>query len=296
MKKLIFFLIGSCFFPLPVCKGFSPDVGKTFVILEGKYIPLFTRAGTKFEYRCDAHGMNCNDLDTVLPPGTFIRIDEVGNDNTIRVFCRVSEEISIAGFVHSSFFSNSVSPMDNMLFDGGPTRSVRSVKDICKILDSYIGKNVPFGWGCNTLEEVDLKGLYEFECVENNGVVSQPKYECVGFDCSGLLHSISSWTLPHSTVQLYDLRNVECLCELDHESSDEELADALAKMVDTDFVVSKEAFHVIISFHGGFIEGKGMARGIVFTSDAHAMERLKTLISKGKVRVIRWHPELLKAF
>ncbi|MDR2776836.1 MAG: hypothetical protein LBB17_02220 [Puniceicoccales bacterium] len=291
-KSVLLLFIGFFFFPC-ICKGFIPDKGATFVVTDGKYIPIFTREGTELEYEGGMHGTNCYALDTVLPPGTFIKVLGTKGDNIIHVFCKVSKKFSFSGFIHAVFFVSSLSPIDETRFEMFPTRDIKSVKSICEILDSYIGKEIPYGWGCNNLDEIDLSGLYVFKCM-NETAGTPPAYRCVGFDCSGLLHAISSWTLPHSTSQLYDIQGVECLCELDGKSSNEELANALAKMTDTDFVVSKESGHVIVFLHGSFIEAMGMNYGIVYTDVTHAIERLRHMVNKGKVRVIRWHPELLE--
>ncbi|MDR1528427.1 MAG: hypothetical protein LBS22_02470 [Puniceicoccales bacterium] len=291
-RSVLLFFIGFFFYPC-ICRGFISDAGATFVIADGKYVPMFTCEGVEFKYEGGMHGTNCYVLDTVLPPGTFVKVLDIKGDDIVHVFCKVSEKISFSGFIHATFFLNSLFPMDETRFDMFPVRDVKSVKSICEILDSYIGKEIPYGWGCNNLDEIDLSGLYVFKYM-NKAAGTPPAYKCVGFDCSGLLHAVSSWTLPHSTSQLYDIQGVKCLCELDGKSSDEELADALAKMVDTDFVVSKESGHVIVFLHGSFIEAVGINYGIVYTDATHAVERLRRMVNRGKVRVIRWHPELLE--
>lgn len=110
---------------------------------------------------------------------------------------------------------------------------------------------------------------------------------------------ISSWTLPHSTSQLYDLPTGECICELDADSTESELKEVLALMLDTDFVVFANRYppssggHVIICFRGGFIEAKDCERGVVHTDEDGSLRRLREMTQEGRVRVIRWHPELL---
>jgi hypothetical protein len=280
---------------LITCSGlscFALNIGETFVVLENKYIPLFVSEGTEFEYEVGTHGTNCYDLDTVLPPGTFVKVLEEEKNNTVLAFCKVSENCSFRGFIHVKFFEHSMKTMDGLLFDStAPSRNMLSFKEICQMLDSYINTDIPYSWGCNNLGEINLEGLYTFVC-KNNNAQENAVYRCVGLDCSGILHKISSWILPHSTEQLYNFSKGKCLYELDDKTSDDKLYEVLKSMKDTDFVVCPRE-HVIVSLHGGFIEAKGYNYGIVYTETAHAMERLKNLIKEGTVRVIRWHPKLL---
>jgi hypothetical protein len=268
------------------------SIGETFVVFEDKYIPLFASEGTKFEYEVGSHGTNCYELDTVLPPETFVKVLGEEKSSTVYVFCKVSENCSFNGFIHAKFFEHSMRSLDGSAFDStAPSRNVPNLQETCKMLNSYRETKIPYACGCNNLDEVNLEDLYTFVCKNSNGQGSTP-YRCVGVDCSGILHKISSWTLPHSTGQLYSLSQGKCLYELDEKTSDDELRMVLKFMRDTDFVVCPKA-HVIISLHGGFIEAKGHNYGVVYTDAAHAIKKLKKLIKRGTVRVIRWHPELL---
>jgi hypothetical protein len=114
----------------------------------------------------------------------------------------------------------------------------------------------------------------------------------IGSDCSGLLDTISSWILPHSMSQSSEIQGVEWLCEPDGKSLNEQLMNALAKMVDTSFVVSKERGHVIVFLHGSFIGVIGTNQGIIYADAIYAIKRLRHMVNRGKVRVIRWHLEL----
>ncbi|MDR1232915.1 MAG: hypothetical protein LBJ75_01480 [Puniceicoccales bacterium] len=271
---------------------FALGIGETFVISEDKYIPLFTSEGIKFEYEAGPHGTNCYDLDTVLPPGTFVKVLNEEKNSTVYVFCKVSERCSFNGFIHAKFFEHSMRSLDSSMFDlMAPSRDVPNFQETCKMLNSYRETEIPYAWGCNNLDEVNLEGLYTF-VRKNSNDQGNPSYRCAGLDCSGILHRISSWTLPHSTGQLYNLSQGKCLYELDEKTSDDELRMVLKFIKDTDFVVCPKV-HVIISLHGGFIEAKGRNYGVVYTDAAHAMGELKKLIKRGTVRVIRWHPKLL---
>ncbi|MDR0742724.1 MAG: hypothetical protein LBE98_04675 [Puniceicoccales bacterium] len=272
---------------------FALSIGETFVISEDKYIPLFASEGTNFEYEAGPHGTNCYDLDTVLPPGTFVKVLDEEKNSTVHVFCKVSESCSSNGFIHAKFFEHSMRNLNSSVFDStAPARDIPNFQETCKMLNSYGETKIPYAWGCNNLDEVNLEGLYTFVCKNSNDQGNIP-YRCVGVDCSGILHRISSWTLPHSTGQLYNLSQGKCLYELDEKTSDDELHMVLRAMRDTDFIVCPKV-HVIISLHGGFIEAKGRNYGVVYTDATHAMRRLRKLIKRGIVRVIRWHPKLLQ--
>ncbi|MDR1457783.1 MAG: hypothetical protein LBI47_02970 [Puniceicoccales bacterium] len=215
-------------------------------------------------------------------------------NSTVYVFCKVSKSCSFNGFIHAKFFEHSMGNLDSSIFDSmAPPRDIPNLQETCEMLNSYRETKIPYAWGCNNLGEVNLDGLYAFVCKnKNSNDQGNTPYRCVGLDCSGILHRISSWTLPHSTGQLYNFPQGKCLYELDEKTSDDELRMALKSMRDTDFVVCPSA-HVIIFLHGGFIEAKGCNYGVVYTDAAHAMKELKDLIKRGTVRVIRWHPKLL---
>ncbi|MDR2720903.1 MAG: hypothetical protein LBB15_01265 [Puniceicoccales bacterium] len=297
MKKLVLiYLVYAALCGFIPCASFAVGTGDVFVVKKGKYVPLFVSEGTSFEYEVGKHGTNCYDLDTVLPRGSFVKVIDVRGD-VVHVSCKVSENYSSDGFIHRKFFDHSMKSIESSSFDSiVPNRAIPSLDEISGIFDSLLDDRVPFAWGCNNLQEVNLKGMYEF--TSKDGKRNIP-YRCAGLDCSGLLHMISSWVLPHATGQLYNFSKGKCICELDADSSDGELKDALAQMLDTDFVVfvrrspSGSEGHVIVYFRGGFIEAKGCNSGVIYTDEDGAIEKLRTMTKKGKVRVIRWHPELL---
>ncbi|MDR3274156.1 MAG: hypothetical protein LBS87_02370 [Puniceicoccales bacterium] len=294
MKKLLLTFMLTAMCGLVPCVSFAIAAGDTYMLREEKYVPLFASNGVSFRYKIGFRGMNCPALNTVLPPGSFVKVIDVCCDNTVHVSCKVSEAYSPEGFVHEKFFRHSMEPLDGALFEKtSPVRKILSVEKICEMLDSFRGEEIPYAWGCNNLQELDLGDLYTFVCDDEGGT----SYKCVGLDCSGLLHMVSSWLLPHSTVQLDNFSEGRCLCELDANSSKAELKNALDSMLDTDFVVlrypSTFEGHLIIFLHGGFIEAKGCNFGIVYTDKRDALGRLEELAKDGKVRVVRWHPELL---
>ncbi|MDE6431872.1 MAG: hypothetical protein K2L13_00560 [Opitutales bacterium] len=280
------------------------EVGDTFEIDSGNFVPLFMTEGVNLKYDIGSHGNNCYDLDTVLPPETFVKVDSVSQDqDTVHVICKVSENCCFKGFVHKHFLEDCASSMAKSNFDAqSPKRDIMSVREICDILDDCIEKNMPYSYGCNNFEELQLAELYSFE---GPSADCQP-YHCVGFDCSGLLHYISSWTLPHSTKQLYNSPHGKCILSLDVDASDAELKKALSVMKDTDYVVFIHDYqytggsgHVIVSLHGGFVEAVGQNVGIVFTPRDAALKRLRKLLGAAHnngakdVKIIRWHPDLL---
>lgn len=305
VSKVIFslvFFLSSVFSILTPCFGL--EVGEVFEIKSDNFVPLFMTSEVNLKYEVGANGNNCYDLDTVLPSGTFIMIKDVpeGKD-TVHVSCKVSSCCCFDGFVHKNFFENCMSPISGIDFEAcTPQRDILGVREICSILDRIIGQEMPYSYGCNNFEEIDLRQMYHFD----GSTKDVPPYRCVGFDCSGLLHYISSWTLPHSTKQLYKLSNENCLLSLSVEATDAEIRDALDIMDDTDFVVFIHDYrytdgtgHVIVSLHGGFIEAVGKDKGVVFTEKANAPERLRRLLDSARnngakdVKIIRWHPELI---
>jgi hypothetical protein len=73
-------------------------------------------------------------------------------------------------FIHSEFFKHSMGSMDSSLFESTtPVRDLLSIEEIYKILDSYIEKNIPFAWAYNNLNQINLHGLYDFNCKNDNG-------------------------------------------------------------------------------------------------------------------------------
>lgn len=302
-KKLLqFVMLCSILLSTKWCLGLQ--IGDVFEIKTDKFIPLFITDRIDLRYDVGTCGNNCYDLDTVLPPKTLIQVEAFSeNYDTVHVLCKVSEWCTFQGYVHKNLLKCCTNPIPKNFFDKNlPNRPVLSVSEICCILDDCVVRHMPYSFGCNNYTEVPLGHLYSFDGPSKDCT----QYRCFGFDCSGLLHYISGWTLPHSTRRLYDLFEKNCILSLGIESADAELQNALRLMKDTDYVVFVHDYkyvggtgHVIISLHGGFVEAAGQSIGVIFTEKDHALERLRKLLHSARengaqdVRIIRWHPELV---
>jgi hypothetical protein len=281
---------------LPIAAGLyffhnsSSDVGRTFVILDNEYVPLFSRRGTRFAYECGANGTSCRDLNTVLPPGTFVKIIGRAERGTVPVVCKVSSRYSASGFVHQKLFGwamREIAP--DVFMETAPDRHVPSMAEIEETINACVTAKIQYSWGCNNLKEINLGSLYTF--IPRTRSDWKAQYRCVGADSAGFLHMISGWTLPHGTELLSDASTGRCVCRLSDKDSDDELQNALNCMRDTDFVV-RPVGRVIVFWHGGFMEINGK-NGLTQTDRSVALEALKALLKNGNGMIVRWHPDVL---
>jgi hypothetical protein len=186
-----------------------------------------------------------------------------------------------------------VSDADRRKFKGkAPVRDVPSLREIDEMMRSFLENDVPCAWGCNNLNEVRLDALYTF--VHRTRIDWRTRYRCIGLDGTGLLHMVSGWMLPHNTELLYGTLIGKCLHEFDRDVTDEELRGALSSMMDTDFVVLPRGY-VVVFWRGGFLEAMGKNTGIKYTDAADAIAVLRAMVNRGRMRIIRWHPDLLAA-
>ena len=283
---LFVFCVGLC-----TCKG-----EKTFVVKEGCYVPLFGTDTLNLSYEAGTHGTNCYHLITVLLPGTFVDVPDLG-EKISKVVWHVNQKKTFEGYIHNAFLKNACKevPKDVDKFSPSPM----PLKEIRTTFQHCIDDQVPYCWGGNWFEAIPLPEDYVFS--QCGGKVKK-NYELRGFDCSGLLYFISGGLLQHSSRRLREYEDGKILWSVG-KKDDVSLEDLKKKLVDlklrdTDYIVI--VGHVVAWYNGGIIEFRGMDYGCVFTPAEKAAERIMELIEKsrtkeeedGDVRFVRWHPEL----
>jgi hypothetical protein len=270
---------------------FRAHAGDMFVVKDGCYLPLFENNKEIRSFERGKKGCNCDDLDTVLLPGSVIEVLGYKENGMAEVTCEMTEKVKHKGFVYKSSVENFCKK-----FGKGNVkrkRSPMSLEDIKKVFERCLRENVPYCWGGNQFETIPLRGATFTSKKEGE------QYECRGFDCSGLLYYISDGTLPHATGALKNfgerLFTVEAAKRW--EVSKEDLEKVIAGLEDTDFIAIKG--HVIVSYNKGLIEFRSKDLGCCFTPQKGANQRITELIEAAKkknsdVWFVRWHPECLQ--
>lgn len=301
-----------CAFMMLVCGSFScfgEESHKCYVVKEGCYIPVFETNESNFSYECGEHGMNCYKLDTVLLPKTCLHLSQDGMNDIIKVsYCCAGDSSEHSGFIHSKLLSSCCKECEGCdHVDCCKYNDVQpmALSDIRTLFDRCINENIPYCWGANNVDAIDLNGLYEFTADDQ----SAPAFELRGFDCSGILYYISNGILPHCTRGLHVVGKELFKFEHGKIYSDEEKMAVINDLRDTDYIVCVCADcddndycinqdNVIISYNGGFLEFRDKDNGCVFTNSEDALSRLDKIIAcgnsgDGDVFVIRWHPEVM---
>jgi hypothetical protein len=270
---------------------FRAHAGGMFVVKDECYLPLFENNKEIRSFERGKKGCNCDDLDTVLLPGSVIEVLGYKENGMAEVTCEMTEKVKHKGFVYKSSVENFCKK-----FGKGNVkrkRSPMSLEDIKKVFERCLRENVPYCWGGNQFETIPLRGATFTS--EKKG----EQYECRGFDCSGLLYYISDGTLPHATGALKNfgerLFTVEAAKRW--EVSKEDLEKVIAGLEDTDFIAIKG--HVIVSYNKGLIEFRSKDLGCCFTPQKGANQRITELIEAAKkknsdVWFVRWHSEYLQ--
>lgn len=270
---------------------FCAHAGDMFVVQDKCYLPLFENNKEIRSFERGKKGCNCDDLDTVLLPGSVIEVLGYEENGMAKVTCDMTEKVKHTGYVYKS----SIEGFCEKFKEGGVKRkrSPMSLQGIRSVFERCLRENVPYCWGGNNFEAVPLRGTTFTS--EKKG----EQYECRGFDCSGLLYYISDGTLPHATGALKDfgrrLFTIEAAKRW--EVSKEDLGKVIADLKDTDFIAIKG--HVIVSYNEGLIEFRSKDLGCCFTSKEGANKRITELIEAAKqknsdVWFVRWHPEYLR--
>lgn len=269
---------------------FRMHAGDMFVVKDGCYLPLFENNKEIRSFERGKKGCNCDDLDTVLLPGSVIEVLGYKENGMAEVTCEIAEKVKHKGFVYKSSVENFCKKFKKG--DIKRKRSPMSLEEIRSVFERCLCENVPYCWGGNQFETISLPKVI-FKPADKN---TKP-YELRGFDCSGLLYYISDGTLPHATGSLKDfgrrLFTVEAgkIWDKDLEGKVEEV---VANLKDTDFIVIKG--HVIVAYNRGLIEFRSKDLGCCFTPEEKAVQRITELIEVAKkknsdVWFVRWHPE-----
>ena len=310
-----------------VCGLFCAHADDRFyVIKKDRYLPLFENDELTRSFESGAKGCNCYKLDTVLLPGSVIKVIGDEKNGMVKVKCEMTKKVKHEGFVYTS----SVDAFCEE-FKKGDTkreRSPMSLTDIRSDFDRCLRNNVPYCWGSNQFATISLPVKFSENTTNNNTTNNNTtnentkEYELRGFDCSGLLYYISDGTLPHATGALKDfgtqLFTIKAGKIWDIEFT-KEVEQAIAGLKDTDFIVIQG--HVIIAYNGGLIEFRSKNLGCCFTSPKDIISQdasksnEKDLVRKGiknpvtlrvydlyssaktknsDVWFVRWHPEYAK--
>ncbi len=274
------------------CGLFRAHAGGMFVVQDDCYLPLFENNKEIRSFERGKKGCNCDDLDTVLLPGSVIEVLGYKENGMAEVTCEIAEKVKHKGFIYASFIKDSCKEFCEG--DVKRTRSPISLEKIRKVFERCLSENVPYCWGSNQFETVPLPGVI-FKSADG----STKPYELRGFDCSGLLYYISDGTLPHATGALKNfgklLFTVEAARRL--EVSNEDLKRVVADLKDTDFIAIRG--HVIVAYNKGLIEFRSKDLGCCFTPEGKAVQRITELIEAAKkknsdVWFVRWHPKYLQ--
>ena len=270
---------------------FRAHAGGMFVVKDECYLPLFENNKEIRSFERGKEGCNCDDLDTVLLPGSVIEVLGYKENGMAEVTCEIAEKVKHKGFIYASFIKDSCKEFCEG--DVKRTRSPMSLEKIRKVFERCLSENVPYCWGSNQFETVPLPGVI-FKSADG----STKPYELRGFDCSGLLYYISDGTLPHATGALKNFGKRLFTVEAGKkwEVSKEDLGKVIADLKDTDFIAIKG--HVVVAYSKGLIEFRSKNLGCCFTPKEQAVQRITELIEAAKkknsdVWFVRWHPEVL---
>ena len=270
---------------------FRMHAGDMFVVKDKCYVPLFENNKEIRSFERGEKGCNCDDLDTVLLPGSVIDVLEYKENGMAKIKCEMTGKVKHEGFVYTSSIKDFCKKFEK---EGVKReRSPMSLGEIRAVFERCLRENVPYCWGGNQFETISLPKVI-FEPADKN---TKP-YELRGFDCSGILYYISDGTLPHATGALKNFGTPLSTIEAKkHGEMKEDWEKVVASLRDTDFIAIKG--HVIISYDGGFIEFRSKDLGCQFTETKDAVRRVKELIKAAKdknsdVWFVRWHPENLQ--
>ena len=265
--------------------------GDMFIVKDGCYLPLFENNKEIRSFERGKKGCNCDDLDTVLLPGSVIEVLGYKENGMAEVTCEMTEKVKHKGFVYKSSVENFCKKFKKG--DIKRKRSPMSLEEIRSVFERCLCENVPYCLGGNQFETISLPGVTFTS--KNKG----EQYECHGFDCSGLLYYISDGTLPHATGALKNFGKRLFTIEAGKIWDDvftKEVEQVIADLRDTDFVAIKG--HVIVAYNKGLIEFRSKDLGCCFTPKEGANPRITELIEAAQkknsdVWFVRWHPEVL---
>ncbi|MDR1413691.1 MAG: hypothetical protein LBI56_02000 [Puniceicoccales bacterium] len=288
--------------------AFGPQKDDVFSVKRDCFVPVFAVEHPAITFHGKAEGIVCYDLDTVLMAYSVVRVIDAETEN-IRIKYFINCVHRGVGFIPRSFFETSMRRRELTVLETVKMRLPipPSLQTIRATLQKCIDDKVPFCYGANNFEKIDLDGKCKFFKTENiSGRMED--YELRGFDCSGILHYMSNGTLPHSTEQLVNYGE-KIFAFSGRRYSTKEKKAVLKIMEDSDYIIflhknDKEEFsgsgHVLVFYNGGFLEFKWTEPTAVYTPKEKTLEKLDALIKDAEkagsdLYVIRWHPELLNA-
>jgi hypothetical protein len=298
-------MLGCALFRMQCFGNLEP--GDVFVVKIGCHVPIFTTWNTTLPYEIGIVGTNCYKLDTVLWQGAMVRVINRLMNKNIEVEFFLSENARGEGFTHSTFLETAMTQSNDEGWKTAFEKKQRplSMDEIKKVFQRCVDEKVPYCYGANNFEKIDLKE-YEFIATNSSSIRNRP-YELRGFDSSGLLHFVSNGNLPHCTYGLDRVGQVIFTFDTRKKHLLEEKRMVLNMLKDTDYITTRlrknrfnleESNSVLISFNGGFLEFRNLNDGLVYTKKRDALERLDFLLEEGARKgndllVVRWHPELL---
>lgn len=285
----------------------SEEMYEVYCIRSDAYVPVFTVPTNHLVYEVGFHGNNCNNLLTVLLPGSYVQVDEKINKTIFKVSCLVSENEKVSGYIHPSFVKSSMTLTNYHHLDQVEVhRTVPSIAEMMRGFYESAKAGIPYCYGGNCPKEITLEGLYTF--TQSDHYFNRTRsYVCQGFDSAGLLHYYSNGYLPHNPGKLIHCGKVLFKIEPKQRLTSRMLKEIMLELKDTDYIVfastanenAEELGHVIVSYRFGFIESRGQNYGIVITPSYDAEGRLLQMklcaAQNGcDLYVIRWHPQLLR--
>ncbi|MDR2737394.1 MAG: hypothetical protein LBB18_00415 [Puniceicoccales bacterium] len=286
--------------------GVCLRVGDIYRIRDNIYVPVFMSPQTKFEYEVGFRGNNCYEMDTVLLPGFYVRIDEVFENGIIRVTATRDNSYSISGYIHRKFIVADMVHCAHARFESlysPPT--VPEIDEVIAEISKILSKRSEYCYGGNSPQEVSLDGLYEFRQISSGGAFK--KFRCRGFDALGLIHYLSNGYLPHKTSDIITFGKCICVIDPKHELTNGKMNDMINKLRDTDLVIivpgdrdRLDLWKALVFYKFGFVESKGPNLGIVRTHPSELEAKMTQMVQRaksisGKIYFIRWHPDLLKS-
>ena len=270
---------------------FRVHAGDMFVVKDKCYLPLFENNKETRLFEKGKKGCNCDDLDTVLLPGSVIEVLGYEENGMAKIKCEMTGKVKHEGFVYTSSIEGFCEKFKEG--DVKRERSPMSLNEIQSVFERCLDGKVPYCWGSNQFEKIPLSGVTFTSEKEGE------QYECRGFDCSGLLYYISDGTLPHATGALenFGTRLFTVEVEKKWKISKEDLEKVIRDLKDTDFIAIKG--HVIVAYNKGLIEFRSKDLGCCFTPEEKTIQRITELIEVAQeknsdVWFVRWHPEYLQ--
>ena len=105
--------------------------GDMFIVKDGCYLPLFENNKEIRSFERGKKGCNCDDLDTVLLPGSVIEVLGYKENGMAEVTCEMTEKVKHKGFVYKSSVENFCKKFKKVDIKG--KRSSHSLEEILSV-------------------------------------------------------------------------------------------------------------------------------------------------------------------